>query len=209
MKRIILFTFAILSVVLNSNAGFVNYGVAYYWECSFAPDAYTGQMQFLRGDGESRINVVPDKDNPSYVVDGNSEYRLKYYGEKEGWSVYKTQFPAIEFWTNNKYVMKVSYMGGRIIYMARYNPRKGVISGNQSDINRYDHNRGGSSSGGSRGSGSSEIRCSGCHGSGKCTGCAGRGEYRGEGYYGTQWFDCPVCGGTGNCKVCHGSGVIR
>ena len=67
----------------------------------------------------------------------------------------------------------------------------------------------GSPSSGSNSSGSSGRTCAGCHGSGKCTGCAGRGEYRGEGYYGTQMFDCPVCSGTGNCKVCYGKGVIR
>lgn len=207
MKKTILFLLFAFFVALSSNAACLYYGQAYYWECSFAPDPYTGEMQFLRGDGKSQINIMPDTDEPEYIIEGKTQYNLDYHGKKDGWRVYKTQYPLIEVWINSKYVMIVSYFGKQINYMARFNPKKGVISGTKDDINRYNFNQGNSSSG-SRSS-SSSRECAGCRGTGKCTGCAGIGKYVGDGYGGSQVYICPVCNGSGRCRVCYGRGYIR
>ena len=60
----------VLLIASYAKAGFIIYPKPFYWECSMTPDPYTGAMQFVRGDGETKITVYPDEEDPTWVKEG-------------------------------------------------------------------------------------------------------------------------------------------
>lgn len=189
----------------NSNSNSRNYSNVntskyYYWECSIAPDPYTGVTQFIRGDGTTRIKVTSSSGMLESIEENGQEYDVEYAGEENGYEIYDTPNSGKKIWVQGKYVFIVSIAFGKVFYTARYNPQKGVISGNQNDINRYDYNFGGESSSGSssrssRGSSSSSRSiCSTCNGT-KITPqqSSGGSHYTWVAYYNKEGNRCPYC----------------
>lgn len=177
----------------------------YYWECSISIDSYSGQTQFLRGDGATSITVYFSKQGSPYkVISSNQELSLDYNGDYGEWSIYDTQFPLRKIWVNGTYVCEVAYLGNNPVFTIRYNPQRGVISGTQDGLNggNYGGGLGNSPSGSHNNRG---YRCPSCHGSGKCTMCNGNGWYRFNGGI----YDCAGCRQSGRCQTCYGRGEVR
>ena len=66
----------------------------------------------------------------------------------------------------------------------------------------------GSNSGNGGGSGSSDLDCVACHGTGQCQHCKGLGVTSYNGQYGMSGGvdKCPICKNSKKCQVCRGSG---
>lgn len=177
-------------------AGLLTFPKLYYWECSMTPDPVTGAMQFVRGDGTTFIKVYKDGDGPCRIVEGSQSYDIEYSSEQseEDWEIYDTPYPAKKIWVNRKYVLIVSYMYGRPFYIARYNPEEGVVSGTQSDINRYNFNNGNSNRSNSNRNNNSTRTCTTCGGTGvDPRPNTGGGSSTWVKYYNNSGNRCPYC----------------
>ena len=90
MKKILCLLFFLCGIALLAEASLIIMKFSekkFYWECSITPDANTGVMQFIRGDGKTEILVKYNGAYPYSIIEGSQQYDLSNMTESNGWTI--------------------------------------------------------------------------------------------------------------------------